>query len=85
MRYVTPLMRFSLFRAVTNILAPKVGTLHFAHLLEHRQWGSVGKRFDWFTRGSWGIVEGRSAGIERFVCITGLCTPMVPYVLAESP
>ncbi|KAG8751760.1 hypothetical protein FRC11_009039, partial [Ceratobasidium sp. 423] len=41
-------------------------------ILERREWGSVGKRFDWFTGGPMGIIEERSGGIERAVLILGI-------------
>ncbi|CAE6448933.1 unnamed protein product [Rhizoctonia solani] len=42
-------------------------------VLERREWASIGKRFDWFTGGPWGITEERSNGIERMAIIVGIC------------
>ncbi|KAL5634842.1 hypothetical protein ACGC1H_002762 [Rhizoctonia solani] len=42
-------------------------------VIERREWGSIGKRFDWFNGGPWGVTEERSGGIERAVLILGMC------------
>ncbi|CAE6437825.1 unnamed protein product [Rhizoctonia solani] len=42
-------------------------------VLERKEWASIGKRFDWFTGGPWGVTEEQSNGIERMVIIVGAC------------
>ncbi|QRV75675.1 hypothetical protein RhiJN_03690 [Ceratobasidium sp. AG-Ba] len=46
-------------------------------VVERREWKSLGKRFDWFTGGPWGITEERSNGIERMILIALACAMLI--------
>ncbi|KAJ1304213.1 hypothetical protein OPQ81_008613 [Rhizoctonia solani] len=49
-------------------------------ILERKEWGCVGMRFDWFAGGPWGITEERCNGIERTVVIAGFCALVMKYM-----
>lgn len=49
-------------------------------LLERGEWSCVGKRFDWFAGGPYGIVEERSNGKEKLAFIIGLSGILLGYM-----
>lgn len=59
-------------------MASEMGRL--VGILERGEWASVGKRFDWFAGGPWGITEERKNGIERFVLVIGLCAVVLCFM-----
>ncbi|KAG8795996.1 hypothetical protein FRC12_006832 [Ceratobasidium sp. 428] len=52
-------------------MASEMGRL--VGVVERREWSSLGKRFDWFTGGPWGITEERNNGIEKTTWIILVC------------
>lgn len=49
-------------------------------LLERGEWVYIGKRFDWFAGGPYGIVEERSGGVEKLAFIVGLAAVSLGYI-----